>query len=110
MLYENAQLVQLYLDAYLISGYTRHAETARDIFDYVLRDLTHPDGGFYSAEDADSAADPAKPREKSEGAFYIWSFKEIVDVLGEQDAATFCRRFGVQPNGNVQEDPHGEFT
>ncbi len=54
MLYDNAQLANLYLDAYLTSGDARHAEDARDILDYVLRDMTHPDGGFYSAEDADS--------------------------------------------------------
>ena len=53
MLYDNAQLVNLYLDAYLVSGEARHADTARDIIGYVLRDMTHPEGGFYSAEDAD---------------------------------------------------------
>jgi uncharacterized protein len=110
MLYDQAQLATSYLEAYQITGDSQYAEVVRDILDYVLRDLAHPGGGFYSAEDADSAADPSKPREKSEGAFYIWSYQEIVDVLGEADAAAFCRRFGVEPNGNVQEDPHGEFT
>ena len=110
MLYDQAQLAISYLEAYQITGDAQYAAVARDIFDYVLRDLAHPSGGFYSAEDADSAPDPAKPKEKSEGAFYIWSHQEIVDILGEPDAAVFCRRFGVQPNGNVQEDPHGEFT
>ena len=110
MLYDQAQLATSYLEAYQITGDAQYADVARDIFEYVLRDLKHPEGGFYSAEDADSAPDPAKPKEKSEGAFYIWSQQEIVDVLGEPDAAVFCRRFGVAPNGNVQEDPHGEFT
>ena len=110
MLYDQAQLAISYLEAYQITGDEQYADVARDIFEYVLRDLRHPEGGFYSAEDADSAADPAKPKEKSEGAFYIWSYQEIVDVLGEPDAAAFCQRFGVAPNGNVQEDPHGEFT
>jgi len=54
MLYDNAQLLNLYLDAYLVSGDARHADTVRDIIRYILRDMTHPDGGFYSAEDADS--------------------------------------------------------
>ena len=110
MLYDQAQLAISYLEAYQITGDAQYADVARDIFEYVLRDLRHSEGGFYSAEDADSAADPARPKEKSEGAFYIWSYQEIVDVLGEADASAFCQRFGVQPNGNVQEDPHGEFT
>jgi len=109
MLYDQAQLATSHLEAYQITGDSQYAKVARDILDYVLRDLAHPEGGFYSAEDADSAADPGKPKEKSEGAFYIWSYQEIVDILGEADAAVFCRRFGVEPNGNVQEDPHGEF-
>jgi uncharacterized protein YyaL (SSP411 family) len=110
MLYDQAQLAISYLEAYQITGDAQYADVARDIFEYVLRDLKDSNGGFYSAEDADSAADPAKPKEKSEGAFYIWSHQEIVDVLGEQDAAVFCRRFGVKPNGNVEHDPQGEFT
>ena len=109
MLYDQAQLAISYLEAYQITGDGQYADVARDIFDYVLRDLTHPEGGFYSAEDADSAPDPAQPNEKSEGAFYIWTRQEIVDVLGEQDAEVFCRYYGVKANGNVDEDPHGEF-
>jgi uncharacterized protein YyaL (SSP411 family) len=110
MLYDQAQLAISYLEAYQITGDEQYADVARDIFEYVLRDLGHKDGGFYSAEDADSAADPAQPKEKSEGAFYIWSQQEIVDALGEPDASVFCQRFGVKANGNVEEDPHGEFT
>jgi len=110
MLYDQAQLAISYLEAFQITGDAQYADVARDIFDYVLRDLTHPEGGFYSAEDADSASDPARPKEKSEGAFYIWTRQEIVDALGEQDAEVFSRYFGVKANGNVDEDPHGEFT
>src|SRR5215831_8666474 len=105
MLYDQAQLAMSYLEAFQITHDSQYAEVARDIFWYVLRDLHHPRGGFYSAEDADSAADPAKPHEKGEGAFYIWSYDEIVSALGEQDAAVFCRRYGVERGGNVQEDP-----
>jgi uncharacterized protein YyaL (SSP411 family) len=72
--------------------------------------MTHPEGGFYSAEDADSVIDPAKPHEKGEGAFYIWSRTEIELVLGKQAADVFCRAFGVETDGNVHADPHGEFT
>jgi uncharacterized protein YyaL (SSP411 family) len=110
MLYDQAQLAISYLEAYQLTGDAQYADVARDIFEYVLRDLRHPEGGFYSAEDADSAADPAKLKEKSEGAFYIWSYQEIVEALGEPDASVFCQRFGVKVNGNVDEDPHGEFT
>jgi len=109
MLYDQAQLAISYLEAFQITRDPQYAAVARDIFDYVLRDLAHPEGGFYSAEDADSASDPARPRDKSEGAFYIWTYDEVVSALGEQEAAIFCRRFGVEPGGNVHEDPHGEF-
>ncbi len=109
MLYDQAQLAISYLEAFQITRDPQYAADARDIFSYVLRDLGHPEGGFYSAEDADSAADPAQPHEKGEGAFYIWTYDELVAALGEPDAAVFCRRFGVEPRGNVHEDPHGEF-
>src|SRR5256714_1653333 len=73
MLYDNAQLAQLYLDAYLVSGDARHADIARDILAYVLRDMSHPEGGFYSAEDADS--------EGHEGKFYCWTRGEVAKLL-----------------------------
>ncbi len=109
MLYDQAQIAVSYLEAFQITRDGQYAAAARDVFSYVLRDLTHPDGGFYSAEDADSAVDAAKPREKREGAFYVWSRAEIEAVLGARDADIFCRRYGVKDGGNVEEDPHGEF-
>jgi len=109
MLYDQAQLAVSYLEAYQITREEPFAQTARDIFDYVLRDLTHPEGGFYSAEDADSAVDPAQPHHKSEGAFYIWTQQELIEALGREEGPAVCRRFGVAPTGNVAEDPHGEF-
>lgn len=109
MLYDQAQLATSYLEAFQITREEPFAQTAREIFEYVLRDLTHPDGGFYSAEDADSAADPAKPHDKSEGAFYIWTQQELFEALGPEEGEAVVRRFGVVPKGNVQEDPHGEF-
>ncbi len=108
MLYDQAQLAVSYLEAFQITGEREFAEVARSVFEYVLRDLGHPEGGFYSAEDADSAADAAEPEKKSEGAFYLWSHEELVEALGEHAAAIFSRRFGVQERGNVEEDPHGE--
>ncbi len=65
----------------------------------MQRDLTHPDGGFFSAEDADSAADAAKPKEKSEGAFYVWSREEIEEALGRAMRQIFCDRYGVKAGG-----------
>jgi len=110
MLYDQAQLAVSFLEAYQITEESDLAGTARTIFDYVLRDMTHPDGGFYSAEDADSVIDPEHPHEKGEGAFYIWSRKEIGAVLGEPAATWFSHFYGVEQDGNVRNDPHGEFT
>lgn len=110
MLYDQAQLAVSYLEAFQITRDEQYASAARDIFTYVMRDMTDPGGGFYSAEDADSVIDPAHPHEKGEGAFYIWSAEEIRTALGEPAAAIFCYRYGVRESGNVEEDPHGEFT
>ncbi len=110
MLYDQAQLAVSYLEAFQITGEREFAHVAGSVFEYVLRDLAAPEGGFYSAEDADSAPDAAEPEKKSEGAFYLWSHGELVEALGEHDAAIFARRFGVLESGNVDEDPHGEFT
>jgi uncharacterized protein YyaL (SSP411 family) len=110
MLYDQAQLAVSYLEAFQITADRALADTARDIFEYVLRDMLDPEGGFYSAEDADSVIDPAQPEEKGEGAFYVWTQAEIEHALGQPAAKSFCRHFGVEPNGNVREDPHGEFT
>ena len=109
MLYDQAQLAISYLEAFQISGEQTFAECARDIFEYILRDMTSPEGGFYSAEDADSVVDPAHPHEKGEGAFYVWTQKEIEDALPQPDAAYFCYRYGVETTGNVRDDPHNEF-
>ncbi|MDZ7313825.1 MAG: thioredoxin domain-containing protein [candidate division KSB1 bacterium] len=109
MLYDQAQLVWSYLEAYQITHNDFFANVARDVLDYVLRDMTHPEGGFYSAEDADSAPDPAHPEEKEEGAFYLWRQQEIVDVLGDENAEIFNYCYGVSDTGNTISDPHGEF-
>jgi len=109
MLYDQAQLAVSYLEAYQITSDERLAETARDIFSYVLRDLTDKEGGFYSAEDADSP-DPENPSHSGEGAFYIWRKTEIEALLGSRDAAVICARFGVEDSGNVRHDPHREFS
>ena len=109
MLYDQAQIAVSYMEAFQITRDGQYAAAARDIFSYVQRDLAHPEGGFFSAEDADSAADAARPKEKREGAFYVWTSKEIEDALGPADAGIFSLRYGVEAGGNVEEDPHGEF-
>ena len=98
MLYDNAQLVQLYLDAFLISGDARHADTARDILDYVLRDMTHPEGGFYSAEDADS--------EGQEGKFYCWTWAELEKLLAPEEFNVAVRYYGITQEGNFVDHSH----
>jgi len=108
MLYDQAQLAISCIEAFQITGDEQYAQIARSTLDYVLRDMTDPAGGFYSAEDADSAVDAAHPHEKSEGAFYIWSAAEIRALVPQADE--FCRRYGVLEGGNVENDPHGEFT
>ncbi|HWF11688.1 MAG TPA: thioredoxin domain-containing protein [Bryobacteraceae bacterium] len=110
MLYDQAQLAISYLEAFQITHHETLARAARRTLDYVIRDMTAPEGGFYSAEDADSAPDPAHPEKKSEGAFYIWSAKEVADLLGEERSRIFAHRYGMEPNGNVDNDPHHEFT
>src|SRR5437667_5191184 len=97
MLYDQAQLAISYLEAYQLTHDAFFAGVARRIFDYVLRDMTDKDGGFYSAEDADSVIDPAKPGVKGEGAFYVWSRTEIEHIVGEPAAAWFSYRYGVEP-------------
>ncbi|HEY2015246.1 MAG TPA: thioredoxin domain-containing protein [Bryobacteraceae bacterium] len=110
MLYDQAQLAISYLEAFQITADPQYAETARGILDYVLRDMTDSEGGFYSAEDADSVVDPEEPHIKGEGAFYIWTDDEIRRLVEAPYSDWFCYRYGVAENGNVASDPHSEFT
>lgn len=109
MLYDNAQLASAYLEAFQVSGNPAHAATARDIFNYLLHDMTSPEGAFYAAEDADS-----KPRNDAastrEGAFYTWSAGEINDTLPPAEAEAFRYRYGIEEDGNVLSDPHDTFA
>ena len=98
MLYDNAQLAQLYLDAFLVSDDARHAEVVRDILNYVLRDMTHPDGGFFSAEDADS--------EGQEGKFYCWTHDELSKLLAPEEFIVTANHFGITKQGNFVDHSH----
>lgn len=116
MLYDNAQIAVNYLDAYQITKEENFARVVRETLEYVLRDMTHAEGGFFSAEDADSLPFELKGtvseethEHKSEGAFYIWEKREILEILGNKAGEIFSYRYGVKPGGNAESDPHGDF-
>ena len=94
MLYDNAQLASVYLDASLAFDEPRYGEIAGRTLDYVAREMTSPEGGFYSAQDADS--------EGEEGKFYVWTPEEIDDVVGSENGALVRAYFGVEPGGNFE--------
>jgi len=109
MLYDQGQLAHNYLDAFLVTSDPFHARVAREIFNYVIRDMQDPGGGFYSAEDADSI-NPYNPQEHGEGAYYLWRWEEVQNLLGHETAEQFCYVHGTKKDGNVNQDPIGEFT
>lgn len=109
MLYDQAILVRAYLESYQATGEEFYARIARETLDYVLRDMQAKQGGFFSAEDADSL-ESAHAEEKKEGAFYVWRAAEIKAVLAAEEAEIFAYYFGIEENGNAQVDPHGEFV
>ena len=118
MMYDQAILTKTYLEAYQATKDEKYSQTTREIFEYVLRDMTDPKGGFYSAEDADSLPPekftnmtPAEylSSEKTEGAFYLWRYQEVIEHLGKESAEVFNYYYGVESRGNARSDPHGEF-
>lgn len=92
MLYDNALLAPAYLEAWKITKNNEYKRAVVESLDYILREMTAPEGGFYSTQDADS--------EGEEGKFFVWSKKEIDNLLPEQDAAIFDAAYDVSPNGN----------
>jgi uncharacterized protein len=110
MLYDQAQLTSIYLDAFQITHDPIFSNIARNILDYVLREMTGSEGQFFCAQDADSAVAGDTSGEKREGAFFIWNSEEIFQVLPEKDAVVFNYRYGVEDGGNVENDPFGEFV
>ena len=97
MLYDQAMLTIAYVEAYQATRRPEYAQTAREILAYVLRDMTAPQGGFYSAEDADS--------EGVEGKFYLWTAEELRQALDEEEAQAWGRVYNFKPGGNFQ-NPH----
>jgi len=94
MLYDNAQLVPLYLAAHQVSGEAFFATIARQTLDYVLREMRHPSGGFYSTQDADS--------EGVEGKFFVWDEREVMDLLGDEIGSLACRYWDITAAGNFE--------
>jgi uncharacterized protein YyaL (SSP411 family) len=92
MLYDNAQLAQTYIRCYQATGKSFYRGIAEEILEYVMREMTSPEGGFYSAQDADS--------EGVEGRFFVWTPAEVQAVLGERDAEVFCAFFDITDGGN----------
>jgi uncharacterized protein YyaL (SSP411 family) len=95
MLYDQAMLAMAYTEAYQATGKEDYGKTAREIFTYVLRDMTAPEGGFYSAEDADS--------EGEEGKFYLWTQEEVRQTLGNEEADFVAEVFNIEKDGNFAE-------
>jgi len=102
MLYDQASLMLAYTEAYQITKKKEYADVVREIFEYVSRDMTSPEGAFYSAEDADS--------EGEEGKFYTWTQSEIEEILDEEEAAVFKRAFNIRKEGNFEDEATREST
>lgn len=94
MLYDNALLLITYTEAYQMTKDPRFKQIAEEIMTYVTRDMQHPEGGFYSAEDADS--------EGEEGRFYVWRPDEIKNILGEQLGSLYCELYDISEHGNFE--------
>jgi uncharacterized protein YyaL (SSP411 family) len=99
MLYDQAMLAMVYTEAYQATGREEYGKTAREILTYVLRDMTAPEGGFYSAEDADS--------EGEEGRFYLWTWEEVGHALGNEGMSFMAEVFNVEKDGNFVEQATG---
>jgi len=99
MLYDQALLAAAYAEAFQATGKEEYAQTAHQVLTYVMRDMTSPEGGFYSAEDADS--------EGEEGKFYLWTYDEIRRTLDVDEAGLFLKVFNIEENGNFTDEAAG---
>lgn len=102
MLYDQALIAAAYTEAYQVTGKKLYKETAEGTLDYVLRDLTSPEGGFYCGEDADV--------EGVEGKYYLWNIEEIRNVLGPEDSELAIKVFNLKERGNFEEEIRGKKT
>ena len=109
MLYDQAQIANTYFDAYSITNKEYFKKAGIDTLDYVKNFLLDEKGGFYSAEDAESAISSDEPDKKQEGYFYLWEKNDIIDILGAADAEIFSDAFGIMHKGNTIADPHNIF-
>lgn len=92
MLYDNALLIESYLEVWQVTKKPLYRQICEDIIHYIIRDMTHKEGGFYSAEDADS--------EGHEGWFYTWPYEEVQKILSKKDSSLFCEYYNITPEGN----------
>ena len=95
MLYDNALLSRIYLDAWLVTGKPLYRQVVEETLGYVMREMTDSSGGFYSTQDADS--------EGVEGKFFVWTPEEVTRLLGEEDGGIFCAFYDITPEGNFEE-------
>ena len=102
MLYDQAMLSMAYLEAFQLTKNTKYSDVAEDIFTYVLRDMTDENGGFYSAEDADS--------EGEEGTYYIWTEDEFIEILGDRNGKIMSKVYGFTKYGNFRDEATGQTT
>jgi len=102
MLYDNAQLLRAYAEAYALTGEARYREAVEDVYRWIEREMTDPEGGFYSALDSGEVG--------AEGAYYVWTVEQLEAALGEDDAALFADVYQFEERGNFEEESTGERT
>lgn len=112
MLYDQAQMAISYIEAYQVTCDESFKNIAEEILDYVLKKFRDKDGGFYSAEDAESRVNSMESGKKEEGAFYVWTKEEIKEILSGDELDIFCYCYDIGDRGNVpiNSDPHNVFT
>jgi uncharacterized protein YyaL (SSP411 family) len=110
MLYDQAQLTNTYLKAYQITNSEQYANVANNVLEFVDRKFYNPEGGFYSALNAESHPPENPEAQEEEGAFYVWTKSQIDEALPQQQANVFNYVYGVEEDGNALQDPHDVFT